>query len=75
MRCDAHCGKLFLFAKPKILTPCCHAHHRVKFLSFVIEYLGKIELNSKIFKPVYQGPGWAQIMKKMEFENLVAHSL
>ena len=35
----------------------------------------KSKLISKLLKPVYQEPGWVQIMKKMEVENLVTHSL
>ena len=37
----------FWFAKPKILTPRCHAHPGVKILNFVIEYLGEIETEFK----------------------------
>ena len=35
----------------------------------------KSKPNSKILKPVYQGPVWVRIMKKMEVKNLVTHSL
>ena len=35
--------KFFLFAKPKILSPWCHAHYEIEFSNFVIKYLGKIE--------------------------------
>ena len=34
----------------------------------------KLKPNSKILKPVYQGPRWVRIMKKMEVKNLVTHS-
>ena len=35
----------------------------------------KCKLNSKILYPVYPGPRWVQIMKKIKVENLVTHSL
>ena len=35
----------------------------------------KSKPNSKIIRPDYQWPGWVRIMKKMEDENLVTHSL
>ena len=44
-------------------------------IEYLGEYLGEIETNSKILKPVYQGPRWIRIMKEMEVENLVTHSL
>ena len=37
--------------------------------------LQKSKPNLKILKPVYQGPRWVWIMKKMELENLLTHSL
>ena len=37
--------------------------------------LAKAKPNSKIFKPVYQGPGWVRIMKKIVVENIETHFL
>ena len=47
----------------------------LNFLIFVIEYLGEINTEFEILKPVYQGPRWVRIMKKTKVENLVTHSL
>ena len=47
-----------------------------KFSNIVIEYLGEINNRiKKLLKPIYQGSGWVQIMKKMEVEILATHSL
>ena len=46
----------------------------LNFSNLVIEYLGESKPNSKILWPVYQGPGWVRIMKKIEVENLVTHT-
>ena len=45
--------------------------------SFVKELCisAKSKPNSKILFPVYQGPRWVLIMKKIEVENLAKHSL
>ena len=47
----------------------------LNFSIFMIEYLGEIETEFEILKPVYQGPRWVRIMKKTKVENLVTHSL
>ena len=41
------------FTKPKILTPQCHAHRRVRIFEFMIEYFGEIDEHTFV---VNQGP-------------------
>ena len=66
---------IFWFAKPKILTLWCHAHQSRIFRTLRSTISDKSKLNLKILYPVHQGPIWVRIMRKMEVENLVTHSL
>ena len=66
---------IFWFAKPKILTLWCHAHQSRIFRTLRSTISDKSKLNLKILYPVHQGPIWVRIMKKMEVENLVTHSI
>ena len=54
------------------LTPRCDAHLGA-FKNSNIS--AKLKPNLKILKPVLWGPGWVRIMKKIDVENLVTHSL
>ena len=64
-------------------TPRYDAHHRAWLHSMMhtaelfknLNISAKLKPNSKILYPVYQGPRRVQIMKKIEFKNLVTHSL
>ena len=58
------------FTKPKMLTP-----QSQNFLTLCTNILAKSAPNKKLIKSVHQGPGWVRIMKKIEVENLLTHSL
>ena len=58
------------FTKPKMLTP-----QSQNFLTLCSNILAKSAANKKLIKSVHQGPGWVRIMKKIEVENLLTHSL
>ena len=49
---------------------CCTPRGRF-FRTLWSNISAKSKLNAKILQPVYQGPRWVQIMKKLEVENLV----
>ena len=36
-----------------------------KFSNFVIEYLGEIETEFEILKPIYPEPEWVRVMNKI----------
>ena len=68
--------KKILFAKPKILTPRCHAHQGVEFFEFCDRISwGNRNLIRKYFSLFITGSGGFESWKKIEVKNFVTHSI